>query len=58
MKYRVHLREVIGDYAQEEWYENYDTANEAVKRIEHFRKHGKLGTDWYVQAKEEIETIE
>lgn len=58
MKYRIYLREVIGDYAQEEWTEDYDTPNQALTRIERCRVSGKLGADWYIQAKEQIDEVQ
>jgi len=58
MKYRVFLCETIGSYGLKEWHEDYDTVNEALKRIEYCRKNGKLGTDWFIRAKEKIEEVQ
>lgn len=60
MKYRVYLREVIGDYSQEEWTEDYDTAEEARNRIDTVNEYGRSmrDKDWYMQAKEQIDEIQ
>lgn len=58
MKYRVYLREVIEPYSQKEWHEDYDTPNQAISRIEYCRVNGKLGADWYIQTKEQIDEVQ
>lgn len=59
MKYRVYLREAIGDYSQEEWTEDYDTPEEAYHRIQVINEYGKSQRDkeWYLQAKEQIDEV-
>lgn len=58
MKYRIHLREVIGDYSSVEWVEDYETAASAWNRIEEVNKTNYGSPDWYLQAKEVVETID
>ena len=57
MKYKIYLREVIEPVGQEEWTELYDTQVEAWNRI-HEVNGRKYGVDWYLQAKEVVETVE
>lgn len=60
MKYRVYLREVIGDYMQEEWTEDYDTPEQARNRIDTVNEYGKSMRNnvWYMQAKEQIDEVQ
>lgn len=57
MKYRVHLREVIGDYGQDEWHEDYDTEQAAYARIAEVNSKPNLGTGWYIQTRDKVEKI-
>lgn len=58
MRYRVYLMEVIGSYAQDEWTEDYATAEDAEERIRNVNSEPILGAEWYMQAKTKYEVIE
>ena len=60
MKYQVHLLETIGDYAQTDWIEVFDTLGQAEHRVESLKQHeyGKLGQDWYIEVLGDIKEIQ
>lgn len=58
-KYRIKLIETIGAYGQEEWTEDYDTEEEAKRRIITVNVERVLKfSEWEIMALETIERVE
>lgn len=59
VKYRVHLMESERGWGREYWHEDYDTYEEAQKRVEEVnsKNTGSTVPDWYMQAEETIEAV-
>lgn len=60
MKYRIRVVESERGWGQDRWTEDYDTYEEAKKRIKDINsKNTALSApDWYMQADELIEAVE
>lgn len=60
VKYRVQLMESERGWGQEYWHEDYDTHEEAQKRIQDVNSQNTSlkAPDWYMCAFEAIEAIE
>ena len=59
MKYRVFLCETCEPAFIDEWHEDFDTLEEAKRRIisVNVGNHFAGSKDWYIQAKEKIEEV-
>lgn len=60
VKYRVQLVESERGWGREYWHEDYDTFEEAQKRIQEVNSMntGSTAPDWYMQAEQVIEAVE
>lgn len=60
MKYRVFLLESERGWGQERWHEDYDTYEEAKRRIESVNAENTAPSapDWYMAAETRIEAVE
>ena len=59
VKYRVFLMESERGWGKEYWTEDYDTMEEAIKRIKSVNAENTAETapDWYMIAENRIETV-
>jgi hypothetical protein len=65
MKYRIRVVESERGWGQDHWSEDYDTYEEAAKRIKDINAQNTASgcfspsaPDWYMQADEHIEAVE
>ena len=60
VKYRVQLMESERGWGQEYWHEDYDTHEEAKRRIEDVNSKNTdlIAPDWYMRAEQVIEAVE
>lgn len=59
VKYRVQLMESERGWGQEYWHEDYDTYEEAHKRVQEVNSKNTDSTapDWYMRAEQIIEVV-
>jgi len=60
MKYRIFVMESERGWGQDRWTEDYDTYEEAKKRITEVNSKNTSITapDWYMQAEDRVEVVE
>ena len=60
MKYRIFVIESERGWGQERWTEDYDTFEEARKRIKEVndKNTSDFAPDWYMQAEDRVEAVE
>lgn len=60
MKYRIFLVESERDWGQDRWHEDYDTYQEAKRRITEVNSKNTAPSapDWYMAADDRIEVVE
>jgi hypothetical protein len=59
MKYRIRVVESERGWGQDRWTEDFDTFEEAKKRIKDINSKNTsvAAPDWYIQADEHIEAV-
>ena len=60
LKYRIHVMESERGWGRDYWTEDYNTYDEAKKRIDEINSKNTswAAPDWYMQAETKIEAVE